>query len=112
MLHAKIQPQHSMCRRQRMPAMDEESTDLKGLVAYLSCLQQSQVRILEGVHVVNDWMLAGMIPLKHHGFMFRTSENRFLTLDFGREGITWAVCTVPPEVPDGTCLVKRYRINV
>jgi len=89
----------------------EGRTDLKGLLEFLDALTKQRAKFLEGVYVVNQWAFAGVIPLKHHGFIIKSSDNRFLTLDFGRKGINWDVFEACPDVPEGTCLVKRYIIN-
>jgi len=61
--------------------------------------------------VVNDWTLGGVIPLQHHGFVLKTAGKGYLSLDFCRRGIDWEASEEPPELPDGTCLVKRFRVN-
>jgi len=85
--------------------------DLDGLLEYLRDLKNDGQVFTEVVYVVNDWTLAGFIPLQHHGFVMKSSDDRYLSLDFCRQGIDWSTADEPPELPDDTSLIMRYDIK-
>lgn len=92
--------------------LSEPSADLRGLVEYFNRLIREGIRITEVTHVVNSWTLIGFIPMRHHGFVLRTKEMGFLTLDFSRRGILWDTFNNFPEVPEGTFFVRTYAVNL
>lgn len=85
--------------------------DLEGLLEYLRDLKNDGQVFTEVVYIVNDWTLGGIIPLQHHGFVMKSSDNRYLSLDFCRQGIDWCVADEPPDLPDETSLIMRYHIK-
>jgi len=85
--------------------------DLEGLLEYLRDLKTEGQVFTEVVYIVNDWTLGGIIPLQHHGFCLKSSDDRYLSLDFCRQGIDWCVNDEPPELPDDTSLIMRYHIK-
>merc|ERR1711924_45057 len=63
----------------------------------------------------NWWSHKGYwMPLKHHGVILKSSANpaKFLTLDYGRDHITWEVTDGMPGFPLWTCDLKAYRIDL
>lgn len=90
---------------------EEAHCDLEGLCAVLDQLSAQGAVLNECTYVVNNWAFGGLIPLEHHGFIFKTSTNVYLTLDFGRHGIVWDVFSECPEFPDRTVLTKRFKIE-
>jgi len=91
---------------------DEARNDLEGLVQLLTDLRDYGIRLREVTYVINRWALGGIIPMTHHGFVFRTSRGDFFTLDFGRKGIVWDVMDEFPELPDNTFYTKSYDIDM
>merc|ERR1719270_1608290 len=65
----------------------EPSADLDALLKFLDDLIKVNARLTEVTYIVNSWKLGGLIPLKHHGFVFKAEGHGFLTLDFSRRGI-------------------------
>lgn len=90
---------------------EEARNDLEGLVQFLTELRQRGARLSAVTYVINKWSLGGIIPMTHHGFIFKTSRGDFFTLDFGRKGIVWDVMDECPEVPDNTVHEKTYEID-
>jgi len=86
--------------------------DLEGLLEYLRELKTDGQVFTEVVYVVNDWTFGGIIPLQHHGFVMKSSDARYLSLDFCRQGIDWCIADEPPELPDDTSLMMRYHTKV
>lgn len=91
----------------------EPRTDIVGLLGYLDSLIHNNLQITEVRYVINDFYLAGVVPLKHHGFAFKVAGcEEYFSLDFGRNGIMWNAYSVFPEDPEGTCFVKSYAAEV
>lgn len=86
--------------------------DLSRLLEYLDVMKKRGVRFIEATYVVNAWTLGGIIPLKHHGFILKTEDDDYLTLDFTRRGILWDTFDEYPELPDGTMYAKTHEVNV
>lgn len=103
---------------QEPPEYSVPSSDLEGLLRYLTGLDQKGLRITEAVYSVNTWMLYGLIPLRHHGFILYSEGSRscgkdpYLTLDFSSRGILWDTFDVYPDVPEGTFFSKSYKIDL
>lgn len=99
---------------------DEARNDMEGLVQLMTQLRQEGIRLREVTYVINRWSLGGIIPMTHHGFIFRTSRGgsnsetlpEFFTLDFGRKGIVWDVMDESPDLPDNTFYTKLYNIDM
>jgi len=91
---------------------DEARTDLEGLVKLLTELRTHGIGLREVTYCINSWNWQGIIPMKHHGFVFRTSRGDFFTLDFGRQGIMWDVMDEFPDLPDNTFYTKLYNIDM
>lgn len=93
---------------------DEARNDMEGLVQLLTQYRHMNARLREVTYVVNRWALAGLIPMTHHGFIFKTSGNTnpYFTLDFGRKGIVWDVMDELPELPDNTTYTKIYKVDM
>jgi len=92
--------------------MLEEQIDLGGLTEFLDRLDRAGVQISRVVYCVNNWSIGGVIPLQHHGFVLTIEDQGYLTLDFGRSGISWMVCQVCPAFPEDTCWVRSYDVQV
>lgn len=90
----------------------EGSTDLNGLLQYLEDMRERHSRFLEVTYVVNCWLLGGVIPLKHHGFILRREDDSYLTLDFTRRGILWETFSEFPGLPDGTMYAQTHPCSV
>eukprot|EP00434_Breviolum_minutum_P029620 symbB.v1.2.026187.t1/scaffold2596.1/size75207/2 len=58
------------------PEYSVPSSDLEGLLRYLGGLDQKGLRVTEAVYSVNTWMLYGLIPLRHHGFILYSEAER------------------------------------
>jgi len=103
-----------------VPEEDEARNDMEGLVQLMTQLREEGVRLREVTYVINRWSLGGIIPMTHHGFIFRTSRGgsnsetlpEFFTLDFGRKGIVWDVMDESPDLPDNTFYTKLYNIDM
>merc|ERR1719160_1395164 len=91
---------------------DSGRTDLEGLVEFLAKLRNQNIRLQEITYVINRWTLGGVIPMTHHGFILKTSNDGYFTLDFSRKGIVWEVMDELPELPDDTFYTKRYTIDM
>merc|ERR1711871_799122 len=91
--------------------MLEERTDLDGLLACLDNIERAGVRITQVVYCINNWSLGGVVRLQHHGFVMTLADRGFLTLDFGRHGISWMTCGQFPAYPDGTFFVRAYDVQ-
>eukprot|EP00928_Gymnodinium_smaydae_P097183 TRINITY_DN873_c0_g1_i1.p1 TRINITY_DN873_c0_g1~~TRINITY_DN873_c0_g1_i1.p1 ORF type:complete len:543 (+),score=97.16 TRINITY_DN873_c0_g1_i1:112-1740(+) len=96
----------------------EPSSDLQGLLSYLSALKAELARFTEATYIMNDFRWWG-VPLRHHGFVLKAEGSRcgligeeYLTLDFSRRGILWDVFDEYPNLPDNTVFEKTYKINV
>lgn len=85
------------------------SSDLEGLLEYLRELKHDGQVFTEVLYIVNDWTLGGVIPLQHHGFVMKSSDTRYLCLDFCRQGIDWCTTDELPEPPKDTSLIMRYH---
>lgn len=114
------QPSTQKSVLQDMPAEEEDSDDegrdacedIAGLVKYLDNLDKTAVRITEVAHVVNKWRLHGIVvPMKHHGVIFRTSAMEYLRAHLVQDGIAWKVYTERPRLPDTTCYSKTYETD-
>jgi len=92
-------------------ALSEDRSDLDGLIEYLDAMTERNVRFTEVTYVVNAWMLGGIIPLKHHGFILKT-EDDYLTVDFTRRGIIWDTFDEFPDLPDGTMYSKTHAVKL
>mmetsp|Transcript_42003 Transcript_42003/g.68011 ORF Transcript_42003/g.68011 Transcript_42003/m.68011 type:complete len:497 (-) Transcript_42003:106-1596(-) len=101
-----------LSEEQEMPEFSEPSADLGSLLQYFDDLNAAGVRIIEATYVVNSWTLYGLIPLKHHGFILRSEDDMYLTLDFSTRGILWDTFDEYPDVPDGTLFAKKYRVDI
>lgn len=92
---------------------DEARNDIEGLVQFFTDLRQKGVRVRTVTYVINRWSLGGIIPMTHHGFIFKTSrQDDYFTLDFGRKGIVWDVMDCEPECPDDTLYTKVYKVDM
>jgi len=91
--------------------VSEGRTDLGGLLAYLDELRQRDGQLLEATYIANKWQWHGFLTFEHHGFVISTSTGEWLSLDFGRNGITWDTFDDYPDYPDETFLVMRYSVN-
>lgn len=89
----------------------EPSADLGALMSFLDELILHGARLTEVTYIVNNWKLGGIIPLKHHGFVFKAEGHGFLTLDFNRRGILWDTFEEYPDYPEGTIFARRHRID-
>lgn len=86
--------------------------DLRGLLAYFEDLERAGDRIVEATHVVNKWILHGVVvPMKHHGVIFRTRSDSYLRAHLVRDGLAWKVYDSKPGLPDTTCHCKSYEVN-
>jgi len=85
---------------------------MEGLVQLLTQYRHQNARLREVTYVINRWALGGLIPMTHHGFIFKTSANMYFTLDFGRKGIVWDVMDELPELPDNTTYTKIYKVDM
>jgi len=94
------------------PEYSEPSSDLGGLLEFFEGLKRRGELLTEVTYVVNGWSLAGVIPLWHHGFIVRTQESGYLTLDFSRRGILWDTFETYPDLPDSTIFSKKYKVGV
>jgi hypothetical protein len=100
-------------QRPQPPIIDEEErNDLEGLVQLLTGFRKQGIRLAEVTYVVNRFTLWSLIPMTHHGFIFRTTKGDFFTLDFGRKGIVWDVMDLEPELPDNTFYTKLYKVDL
>lgn len=100
---------------EKLNAVQEEamdSMDVGKLVEYLESLEEQEQKIVEIVYIVNNWKFGGILPMQHHGFIFKVTEDEFFTVDFGQKGICWMRSSVSPEYPDGTVWVKGYDVSV
>jgi len=94
------------------PENGEENNDLEGLVKFLEELANDSSRLIQVTYVVNRWALGGIIPMTHHGFVFKTSCGDYFSLDFSRKGIVWDVYgEEPPDLPDNTICTQSFNIN-
>jgi hypothetical protein len=100
--------------------VDEDSDDegrtacenLAGLLQYLDGLQSRRARITEVTHVVNNWIIDGVVlPMKHHGVVFKVGASSFLRTHLVQEGLAWKVYDAFPTLPETTCYVKTYHVN-
>merc|ERR1740121_3397302 len=89
----------------------EPSADLDELLKFFDGLIAANSRFTEVTYIVNNWKLVGLIPLKHHGFVFKAEGHGFLTLDFSRRGILWDTFDEYPDYPEGTIFARRHRID-
>lgn len=111
-IHSVPSPPPSPLRARNM-LEEGESTDLPRLLQYFRFLTNCRARFDEVTYVVNHWLFGGIVPMKHHGFIFKSSNRcvpPYLSLDFGRCGITWEISEECPGYPDHTCLAKRYFV--
>lgn len=92
--------------------MREECIDLDRLIQFLDHLEEAGVQVSQVVHCVNNWTVGGVIPLQHHGLVLTIEDQGYLTLDFGRNGISWMVCQMCPGLPEGTCWVRSFDVQV
>merc|ERR1740138_1476658 len=50
--------------------------------------------------------------MTHHGFVFKTSDADYFSLDFSRKGIVWDTYgEEAPDLPDNTFFTKCFTIN-
>lgn len=90
----------------------EPRADLEGLLEYLEMLKKAGARLTEVTYIVNSWTLAGLIPLRHHGFVVKADDFGWVTFDFSRRGILWDTFELYPDLPEGTIFAKKCHINV
>jgi len=92
---------------------EDEKPTLEELFDHLDTLHRDGVRLVETTYVINKWALSGIVPMKHHGFYFKTSQGQYFTLDFGREGVEWDVFgDEKPDLPNNTIFTRTYPIDV
>ena len=93
----------------------EGRNDLEGLVQFLTMVRQDNLRLGEVTYVINGFTFGGIIPLTHHGLIFKITGPRtlgmFLTLDFTSDGISWDVMDDFPELPDFTFHSETYKLD-
>jgi len=90
----------------------EACDDRAGLLRYLNACESSCVRITEATHVVNKWQVHGIVlPMKHHGVVFKTSSAEYLRAHLVRDGLAWKVYEVCPSLPSNTCYSKTYTVD-
>lgn len=93
---------------------DEDRLDLKGLLRYLSFLQEDGTQICQLVHVVNSFMYG---LASHHGLILELKGGGceraadFLTLDFSNAGIVWRRYDQYPEMPEDVQRVTSYSVQ-
>jgi len=92
--------------------INQESTDMDSLLAFLDGCSRQRAMITDVVYCVNDWNIGGIINLQHHGLVMTVQGQGYLTLDFGRHGLTWMLCDVFPAFPEGTCLVRGFEVQI
>merc|ERR1719469_1631851 len=76
---------HAMSTRPSALATEddgEEWSDLAGLRRCLDALAQDSLQLVELVYVVNHWTWKGVVPLQHHGLIFKVADGTHLSLDF------------------------------
>lgn len=92
--------------------VNQESTDMAALISFLGGCSKQSATITDVVYCVNNWDIGGVINLQHHGLVLTIRGQGYLTLDFGRHGLTWMLCDAFPGFPEGTCLVKGFEVQV
>jgi len=101
-------------------AVDDDSDDegrtacdnLVGLLQYLDELQSRKARIIQVTHVVNRWIIDGVVlPMKHHGLVFKVGPSTYLRTHLVREGLAWKVYDAFPPLPETTCQSETYKVN-
>jgi hypothetical protein len=94
---------------------DEERVDLKGLLRYLSFLQEGGVQICQLIHVQNSFMYGFA---NHHGLILKLQGGKFkraadfLTLDFSNEGVVWRRYDQYPDMPEDVQRVDSYAVQI
>merc|ERR1711998_525536 len=80
-------------------------------MGFLDGCSQQRATITEVVYCANTFNIGGVIELQHHGLVLAVCGQGYLTLDFGRHGLTWMLCDVFPGSPEGTFLVKSFEVQ-